>query len=361
MTAYIGTATSRVDGRDKVTGAAKYAGEFGAPDLAFASVVTSTIAKGRIARIDSSAAMKVDGVIAVLSHQNRPAMADNDEAYKDDVAPEQGSPFRPLYDERIHFSGQPIALVLAETSETARFAASLLHIDYDEEPHVTDVYRARDNALALDAPAKPRGDAAKAFAAADCAPRCRILYPDRAPQSDGAVRLDRALGWRRQAYGLRQDPGRAECAALYLQHLQHEAGGCPRDVGLCRRRVRLGIAAAISGGAGRAGGAGASALGARRAHTPADVWAWLSARHDPADQAGRESGRNTRRDHPPRDHGDIAIRGLPSPRNHVVRPALYQHHCGLRARVSAARSCDLLRHARPECHDRCPCARIRHG
>jgi xanthine dehydrogenase YagR molybdenum-binding subunit len=166
MTAYIGTATSRVDGRDKVTGAAKYAGEFEAPNLAFASVVTSTIAKGRIARIDISEAMKVDGVIAVLTHQNRPAMADNDEAYKDDVAPD-GSPFRPLYDKRILFSGQPIALVLAEASETARFAASLVHIDYDEVPHVTDVHRARDHAFALDVPAKPRGDAAKAFAAAD--------------------------------------------------------------------------------------------------------------------------------------------------------------------------------------------------
>jgi xanthine dehydrogenase YagR molybdenum-binding subunit len=166
MTAYIGTATSRVDGRDKVTGAAKYAGEFGAPNLVFASVVTSTIAKGRIARIDSSEAMKVGGVIAVLTHENRPPMADNDEAYKDDVAPE-GSPFRPLYDENIHFSGQPIALVLAEDSETARFAASLLHVDYDEAPHVTDVYRARGDAFALDAPAKPRGDAAKAFAAAE--------------------------------------------------------------------------------------------------------------------------------------------------------------------------------------------------
>ena len=165
MTAYIGTATSRVDGRDKVTGAAKYAAEFGAPDLVFASVVTSTIAKGRIARIDISEAMKVAGVIAVLTHKNRPPMPDNDEAYKDDVAPE-GSPFRPLYDERIHFSGQPIALVVAEASEIARFAASLLRIDYDEAPHVTDVYRARDDAFALDAPAKPRGDAAKAFAAA---------------------------------------------------------------------------------------------------------------------------------------------------------------------------------------------------
>jgi xanthine dehydrogenase YagR molybdenum-binding subunit len=166
MTAYIGTATSRVDGRDKVTGAAKYAGEFKAPNLAYASVVTSAIAKGRIARIDSRAAMKVSGVIAVLTHENRPAMADNDEAYKDEVAPE-GSPFRPLYDERIHFSGQPVALVLAEDSETARFAASLVRIDYDGEPHVTDVYRARGDAFALDTPATPRGDAAKAFAAAD--------------------------------------------------------------------------------------------------------------------------------------------------------------------------------------------------
>jgi xanthine dehydrogenase YagR molybdenum-binding subunit len=176
MTAYIGTATSRVDGRDKVTGAAKYAGEFEAPNLAFASVVTSTIAKGRIARIESSEAMKVRGVIAVLTHQNRPAMADDDKAYKDDVAPD-GSPFRPLYDERILFSGQPIALVLADASETARFAASLVHIDYDEEPHVTDVYRARDRAFAVEVPAKPRGDAAKAFAAADVRHEAEYYVP----------------------------------------------------------------------------------------------------------------------------------------------------------------------------------------
>ena len=110
MTTYIGTATSRVDGRDKVTGAAKYAGEFKPPGLAYASVVTSTIAKGRIARIDTARRLKVEGVIDVLTHENRPPMASDDSAYKDDVAPE-GSPFRPLYDDRILFSGQPIALV----------------------------------------------------------------------------------------------------------------------------------------------------------------------------------------------------------------------------------------------------------
>ena len=92
MTTYIGTATSRVDGRAKVTGAAKYAGEFNTAGLAHASVVTSTIAKGRIARIDASEALSVAGVIDVLTHQNRPPMAGDDSAYKDEVAPE-GSPY----------------------------------------------------------------------------------------------------------------------------------------------------------------------------------------------------------------------------------------------------------------------------
>ena len=75
MTTYIGTATSRVDGHAKVTGAAKYAGEFDTTGLAHASVVTSTIAKGRIARIDTSEALSVEGVIDVLTHQKRPRHA----------------------------------------------------------------------------------------------------------------------------------------------------------------------------------------------------------------------------------------------------------------------------------------------
>ena len=89
MTTYIGTPTSRVDGRAKVTGAAKYAAEFNVPDLAHGSVVTSTIAKGRIVRIDTSEALRVDGVIDVLTHQNRPQMADTDSAYKDETAPDR--------------------------------------------------------------------------------------------------------------------------------------------------------------------------------------------------------------------------------------------------------------------------------
>jgi xanthine dehydrogenase YagR molybdenum-binding subunit len=113
MTTYIGSAISRVDGHAKVTGAAKYAGEFNTAGLAHASIVASTIAKGRVVRIDPSDALAAAGVIDVLTHQNRPRMARADDAYKDETAPE-GSPFRPLYDDRVRFSGQPVALVVAE-------------------------------------------------------------------------------------------------------------------------------------------------------------------------------------------------------------------------------------------------------
>src|ERR1700736_2614402 len=136
MAPYIGTPTPRVDGRAKVTGAAKYAGEFNTTGLAYGRVVSSTIAKGRIVGIDASEALRVAGVIDVLTHQNRPRMAEADSAYKDDVAPE-GSPSRPLYDDRILFSGQPIALAVAEESEIARFAASLVLVEYDEEAHAS--------------------------------------------------------------------------------------------------------------------------------------------------------------------------------------------------------------------------------
>jgi xanthine dehydrogenase YagR molybdenum-binding subunit len=192
MTSYIGLPMSRVDGRAKVTGAAKYAAEYNlprlalGPGLAHGSVVASTIAKGRVQRIDTGEALRVGGVIDVLTHENRPRMADTDSAYKDDVAP-VGSPFRPLYDDRIRFSGQPIALVVAEEPETARFAASLVRVAYDEEPHATDVYRQQDAAFALGTPADPaeaafappmpRGSAEEALAAADVRQRGEYYVP----------------------------------------------------------------------------------------------------------------------------------------------------------------------------------------
>jgi xanthine dehydrogenase YagR molybdenum-binding subunit len=167
MNAYVGTPTSRVDGRAKVTGAAKYAGEFAADGLVHGFVVGATIPRGRIARLDTSEALQVKGVLDVLTHANRPPLADSDEAWKDEVAPEEGSPFRPLYDDSIKFNGQPIALVMAEDWETAKFAATLVHVEYHEERAFgTDLEAARNKAIEVKEPHKPRGDIAGALAGA---------------------------------------------------------------------------------------------------------------------------------------------------------------------------------------------------
>ncbi len=166
MTVYIGTPTSRVDGHAKVTGTAKYAGEFKTSGLVYGFVVESTIAKGRIERIDLTDALRVEGVLDILMHENRPRMANKSIAYKDDVAPEKGSPFRPLYDDKIMFSGQPVALVLAEQWEIARFAATLVHVECKSEAFVTDLHAQRDKAVIIKRPERRRGNAAKAYAAA---------------------------------------------------------------------------------------------------------------------------------------------------------------------------------------------------
>jgi xanthine dehydrogenase YagR molybdenum-binding subunit len=176
MKPYIGTPTSRIDGRAKVTGAARYAGEFNVPGLAYGSVVTSTISKGRIARIDVTRALAVDGVLDVLTHENRPKMAGADKAYNDDVAL-GGSPFRPLYDAKIKFNHQPIALVLAEEWEIAQFAASLVRVEYEAEAHATDLHARLDEAVVIKKPDKPHGDAAKAHAAAAVRHQAEYFIP----------------------------------------------------------------------------------------------------------------------------------------------------------------------------------------
>lgn len=166
MTAYIGTPTSRYDGRAKVTGAAKYAAEYNTSGLVHGFVVGSTIARGRITHIDTSDALAVPGVLDVLTHENRPDMADDDASYKDEVAPETGKPFRPLYSGEIQFNEQPVAVVLAENLDVARFAATLVRIQYEKAPFSTDLEARRRQAFVVEKPAKPRGDADAAFAAA---------------------------------------------------------------------------------------------------------------------------------------------------------------------------------------------------
>ncbi|GAB3900972.1 xanthine dehydrogenase family protein molybdopterin-binding subunit [Larkinella knui] len=128
----------RVDGRLKVTGAATYSAEYPFENLAHAVLITSTIAKGRIRTIDAKAAETAPGVLAVLSHMNSPGVP----AYGSVKLPAERAPvgtaFRVFYDEFIYFSGQPVAMVVANTPEQARHAASLVHVDYESEKHQTD-------------------------------------------------------------------------------------------------------------------------------------------------------------------------------------------------------------------------------
>jgi xanthine dehydrogenase YagR molybdenum-binding subunit len=165
VTTHLGKPTSRIDGRAKVTGAAKYAAEYNLSGLAHGFVISSTIAKGRIKRIHTADALAVAGVLDVLTHEHRPKLPAQ-EKYTDEIAP-SGSPFRPFYDDRILFNGQPIALVVAEEFEIARFAASLIRVEYEQQAHDTDFDRQRGGIEARqpdgETPVHKRGDPAHAF------------------------------------------------------------------------------------------------------------------------------------------------------------------------------------------------------
>ena len=163
------TALSRVDGPLKVTGTAKYPAEFDLPNLAYAFLVTSPIAKGTITAIDSSAAEKSPGVLAVITHLNAPKLAEppNDEK-RVGIRIEQRDP---LADDKISYGGQYVAAVVADTSEDARHAASLLKISYaPEKPALR-----KEDAMEVEKPKKhldrdlqkTKGDVASALARGD--------------------------------------------------------------------------------------------------------------------------------------------------------------------------------------------------
>src|SRR3989440_1835278 len=120
----IGAPLNRIDGDQKVTGAAKYAYEYPIESMTYVFPVQSTIARGRVGSIDASAAQALPGVIAVLSHENAPRLAPLDDA---ELAVFQT--------DAVAYHGQFVAAVVAETSEIARQAASLVAVRYEEQPH----------------------------------------------------------------------------------------------------------------------------------------------------------------------------------------------------------------------------------
>ncbi len=150
MARYIGKEMSRVDGVAKVRGRAKYAAEFRAPNLAYGFIVLGTVAKGMIREIDTREAERAPGVVRVFTHLNAPKLGPKAST---EYAPprntrEQDKSFRALQSDRIYFNMQPVALVVAETYEQARYAARLVKVTYNAEKHETDTEALRGRARA---------------------------------------------------------------------------------------------------------------------------------------------------------------------------------------------------------------------
>jgi xanthine dehydrogenase YagR molybdenum-binding subunit len=121
----VGVSFDRVEGREKVTGVARYAFEY-SPEgaTAYAAPVQASIAKGEVTAVDTEGALTLPGVIAVLWHGNAPHLSPSED---DELALFQTP--------RVAYRGQFVAAVVAETVETAREAARQLRVEYRQEPH----------------------------------------------------------------------------------------------------------------------------------------------------------------------------------------------------------------------------------
>ncbi|WP_426060820.1 xanthine dehydrogenase family protein molybdopterin-binding subunit [Hymenobacter sp. B1770] len=136
---HTGQPLNRVDGRLKVTGQARYAAEHPVAGCVHGVLVTSAIARGRIRRLDTAAAERAPGVLAIVSHLNSPKVPGYQTAETNHNPRVEGQEFRLFFDDQIHFSNQPIALAIADTLERAQHAATLVRAEYERAPHQTNL------------------------------------------------------------------------------------------------------------------------------------------------------------------------------------------------------------------------------
>ncbi len=130
----IGTPLDRIDGPQKVTGTAPYAYEHHVENPLYLYPLHSDVARGRVARIDASAAEALPGVVIVITHENAPRLADTSD-----------KELAILQSDEVAFRGQYVGAVVAETFEIVRHAAQIVEISYDEEPHDVALRADRDD------------------------------------------------------------------------------------------------------------------------------------------------------------------------------------------------------------------------
>ncbi|HEY2536154.1 MAG TPA: molybdopterin cofactor-binding domain-containing protein, partial [Solirubrobacteraceae bacterium] len=147
MSPAIGTPVNRVDGPEKVTGRARYAAEILLPNTAYAAIVGASVPSGRVSAIDTRDAVAAEGVLAILTHENLGKIAFQPPLLPSLVGgPAPGMTFFPMQDDVVHYAGQPIGLVVADSYERAQYAASLVTVDYKTSAAVTSIDEGRDAA-----------------------------------------------------------------------------------------------------------------------------------------------------------------------------------------------------------------------
>lgn len=141
----IGAPVSRLDGQLKVTGAAPFAAEFPVDGMVYAALAYAAIPKGRIKTLDTTAAEAAPGVVLVMTHQNAPKLKPTP-VFNSEPKAAGPSDLPILQDDRIHWNGEAIAVVLAETQEEADYAKSLIRATYEVEDAVVAFDSAKTHA-----------------------------------------------------------------------------------------------------------------------------------------------------------------------------------------------------------------------
>jgi xanthine dehydrogenase YagR molybdenum-binding subunit len=138
----IGTPVSRLDGPLKVRGAARFAAEVPLENMVYAALVYGTIPSGRIATLDTQAAEAAPGVVLVMTYRNAPRLK-SPAPFGSSPTAAAASDLPIMQDDRLHWNGQPIAVVLAETQEQADYATTLVVATYVAEPSMTSFAAAK--------------------------------------------------------------------------------------------------------------------------------------------------------------------------------------------------------------------------
>jgi xanthine dehydrogenase YagR molybdenum-binding subunit len=228
----IGKPVTRVDGRAKVTGAARYAADFNQRAQLHAVIVSATAGLGRVTALDEVPVRAMPGVIEVISHLNAPRLAYG--PHKSFIDPEVGERLHVLQDDQVRFYGQPVAVVVADTLDHAERAANALRVSYAAERPVVDPRDPKAQAIEPSGSRghshAARGDADRALA--DAPVKVDLTYDmareNHNPMEPHAVVAawdgDRLTLWSKSQFVVNEQ---AEIAAIFGLPIQNVQVICP--------------------------------------------------------------------------------------------------------------------------------------